>query len=100
MLKLWYIRHIQNVHANEDQYIDVNRIRTKRTNLWFSQWRKALFSNAFSLCITQIGRSDLCTGGRANRNDIPTCERFGETINQSGYGNPFPEVGKLGKANN
>lgn len=29
MIKLSYIRHIQNVHANEDQDIGVDRIRTE-----------------------------------------------------------------------
>lgn len=53
MIKLSYIRHI-NAHANEDQDIDTDRIRTLRINLWFSQRGKPLFPNALPLCITQI----------------------------------------------
>lgn len=80
MLKLLYLRHIQNVHANEDQDIDVDRIRTERINLWLSQWRKPLFSNALSLCIIQIGMLELCPSGRVNRNDVSKCQRLGETV--------------------
>lgn len=80
MIKLSYIRHIQKVHANEDQDIDVDRIGTERINLWFSQRGKSLFPNALSLCITQIGRFEFCTSGRANRNDSPKCQRLGEAV--------------------
>ena len=80
MIKLPYLHHIQNVHANEDQDINVDSIRAKRTNLWLPQRGKPLFPNALSLCITQIRRFEFCGSRKPNRNDSPKCQWFGETI--------------------
>lgn len=84
IINISYIRCIQNVNANENQDIDVDRIRSERTNLWLPQRGEPLFPNALSCRIAQIGRSELGTSRRTDGNDRPKCQRLGEAVRNRG----------------
>lgn len=80
IIKLSYLRRIQNIDANENQDITIDRIRAVRTMFWFPQRREPLFPHALSCSIAQIGRFGFRLCGRANRNDCAKCQWLGETI--------------------
>ena len=82
MSKISYIRSTPNekVSANENQDIDVVRIRTGRTQVWLPHWREPLLSNALPRRVTQIGRAEFGTGWARDRNDRPECQWLGKAI--------------------
>lgn len=92
MLKLSCIRHERILYTIDCHRSAVFEIRAERTDFLFSQWRKPLFSNVLSLCISQIGRSEICTGGRVNKNGVKKCQQLGEVVRNRWYQrsiNPF-----------
>lgn len=82
ILKISYIRSAPNVKVttNENQDIDVVRIRTERPEVWLPHWREPLLSNALPRRIAQIGRSEFRTSWRRDRNDSPECQWLGEAV--------------------
>ncbi|NDV84993.1 IS630 family transposase [Bacteroides sp. 51] len=82
MIKLSYLRIIQNIDANENHDITIDRIRAESTLFWFPQRREPLFSHALSRCIAQIRRFKFRPCGRADRNDGPKCQWLGEAIHR------------------
>ncbi|MDH6353874.1 hypothetical protein M2132_000191 [Dysgonomonas sp. PH5-45] len=79
-----YLRSIPNVYANEDQYIDIDRIRTELPKTRFPFGREPLFSHALSRRIAQIGRFKFRTSWRTDRNDRSKRQRLGKTIESEG----------------
>ncbi len=100
MIELSYIRSIQNIHANENQDIDFDRIRTERIDIWLPWWRKPLFPNALSLRIAQIGKFEFCPSWRTDRNDCPKRQRLGETVRRRRHRRTAHSCGTRAQAHN
>ncbi|WP_459602912.1 transposase [Dysgonomonas reticulitermitis] len=80
IIKLSYIRSIQDVIVNENQDIIIDRIRSAGTHIWLSQRGEPLFPHALPCSIAQEGRSEFRPCWRADGNDSPKCQWLGEAV--------------------
>lgn len=80
IIRVSYLRSIQDVNANENQDITVNRLGSAGAHYWVPQWGEPLFPHALSCSIAQIRRSEFCLYWRADGDDRPECQWLGEAI--------------------
>jgi len=80
MMILSYIRLTQEIEANEDQDIRIDRFPGERIVIRFPHWREPLFSYALPCDITQIGRFEFGPSWRAIGNDCAKRQWLGKAV--------------------
>jgi transposase len=84
ILSILYLRLTEKENANENQDLDIDRIRTLRADLRFSHRREPLFSYALPRLVTQIGGFEFGAGWRTDRNDSTERQWLGKAVPKRG----------------
>ena len=80
IIKMSYLRPISKGLSNENQYIEIDGIRSVRTDIRLPPWRKPLFPHALPCNIAQIRGFELCACGGTDGNDRPKRQQLGQTL--------------------